>query len=50
VQTRTTDNGVAEIEISRSGRWYIRVIRMLPVAEEGVDYESSWATLTFEVR
>lgn len=50
VHTRTADNGVAEIEISQSGRWYIRVIRMLPMAEEGVDYESNWATLTFEVK
>lgn len=48
-QTRTDDNGVAEIPITHSGRWYIRLIRMLPVAEEGVDYESNWATLTFEV-
>jgi len=48
-QTRTDDNGVAEIQITRSGRWYIRLIRMLPATEEGVDYESNWATLTFEV-
>jgi len=46
---RTGDNGVAKIEIDRSGRWYVRLIRMLPVDEEGVDYESNWATLTFEV-
>lgn len=49
VRTRTDDNGVAEIEISRSGRWYIRLIRMLPSADDGVDYESNWATLTFQV-
>jgi uncharacterized GH25 family protein len=47
--TRTDERGVAEIEISRSGRWYVRLIRMLPVDEQGVDYESNWATLTFEV-
>ena len=50
IHTRTDDNGVAEIEITRSGRWYIRLIRMLPVTEDGVDYESNWATLTFEVQ
>ena len=49
IQTRTNERGVAEIEISRSGRWYVRLIRMLPVDEDGVDYESNWATLTFEV-
>ncbi len=49
VETRTDGNGVAEIEISVAGRWYVRLIRMLPVSEDGVDYESNWATLTFEV-
>jgi uncharacterized GH25 family protein len=50
VTTRTDDSGIARIEISHPGRWYIRLIRMLPSDEEGVDYESNWATLTFEVR
>jgi uncharacterized GH25 family protein len=50
VRTRTDDAGVARLEISRQGRWYVRLIRMVPSADEGVDYESSWATLTFEVR
>ena len=49
-RTRTNDHGVAEFEITRSGRWYVRLIRMLPVDEDGVDYESNWATLTFQVR
>ena len=49
VKTRTNDRGVAEIEITHSGRWYVRLIRMLPAEEEGVDYEANWATLTFEV-
>ena len=49
VKTRTDDSGVARVELTRPGRWYIRLIRMLPVDEEGVDYESNWATLTFEV-
>ena len=47
---RTDENGVVHVEISRSGRWYLRLIRMLPSDDEGVDYESNWATLTFEVR
>ena len=48
-QLRTDEKGVARVELSRSGRWYLRLIRMLPSVEEGVDYESNWATLTFEV-
>lgn len=50
VRTRTDDSGIARIPVERSGRWYVRLIRMLPVAGEDVDYESNWATLTFEVR
>ena len=33
----------------QSGAWYVRIIHMVPVEEEGVDYESLWATLTFAV-
>jgi uncharacterized GH25 family protein len=46
---RTDEQGVARIVLTRPGRWYVRLIRMLPSDEEGVDYESNWATLTFEV-
>lgn len=46
---RTDDKGVVRVDITRSGRWYLRLIRMLPSDTEGVDYESNWATLTFEV-
>lgn len=49
VETKTNAHGVAEIDISHSGRWYVRLIRMVPVNEEGADYESNWATLTFQV-
>ena len=49
VKLRTDEAGVARVELTRPGRWYVRLIRMLPTDEEGVDYESNWATLTFEV-
>ncbi|MFQ5640206.1 MAG: DUF4198 domain-containing protein [bacterium] len=49
VQTRTDKNGVAKFVLEESGRWYIRIIHMQKVDEEGADYESIWATLTFEV-
>jgi uncharacterized GH25 family protein len=49
VKTRTDVDGIARIEISQSGRWYLRLIHMVPSDEEGVDYVSNWATLTFEV-
>ncbi|MEO0366255.1 MAG: DUF4198 domain-containing protein [Pseudomonadota bacterium] len=50
VATRTDENGIATITLSQSGRWYIRLIHMVPVNEPDVDYESHWATLTFEIR
>lgn len=48
-QARTDAEGVARIELSHPGRWYVRLIHMVAVDEEGVDYESNWATLTFDV-
>lgn len=51
VKTRTDDEGVARIPLSQAGAWYVRTIHMVETTDEpGVDYESNWATLTFEVR
>ena len=49
VDSRTDEDGVVKVKLSKAGRWYLRLIRMLPVDEEGADYESNWATLTFEI-
>ena len=51
VTTRTNADGVATIPLSGTGRWYVRTIHMVETTDEvGVDYESNWATLTFQVR
>lgn len=51
VTTRTDGDGVATIPLSGAGRWYVRTIHMVETtADPEVDYESNWATLTFEVR
>ena len=51
VTTRTDGDGVAAIPLSGRGRWYVRTIHMVETTDEAdVDYESNWATLTFEVR
>ena len=42
--------GVAAVPIGSRGHWYVKFIHMTKVDEPGVDYESKWATLTFEVR
>lgn len=51
VTARTDGDGVATIPLGGTGRWYVRTIHMAErTGEAEVDYESNWATLTFEVR
>jgi len=50
-RVRTNASGVARIQLSSRGQWYVKFIRMVPfTGPERIDYESKWATLTFEVR
>jgi hypothetical protein len=44
------ESGIAGIRLNRAGRWYVKFIHMEPVQSDSVDYESKWATMTFEVR
>lgn len=48
--TRTDSSGVAVIALDAAARWYVKFIHMVPVTQSGFDYESKWATLTFETR
>lgn len=49
--TRTNSMGIAVVPLREKGQWYLKFIRMVPVAGDStVDYESKWATLTFEIR
>lgn len=50
LKTRTDKNGLARIPLSGAGRWYIKFIHMSQVSEPPVNYESRWATLTFELK
>ncbi|MEN8249383.1 MAG: DUF4198 domain-containing protein [Bacteroidota bacterium] len=47
---RTNKDGIITIPISKAGKWYIATIHMVESSENGVDYESNWATLTFEIK
>ena len=47
---RSNAEGVATIPLSSPGTWYIKFINMARVLRDSVDYESKWATLTFQVR
>ena len=46
--TRTDENGIAEIEITQNGHWYLRthLIRRHP-DQESFEWESFWASITF---
>ncbi|MGI9519963.1 MAG: DUF4198 domain-containing protein [Pirellulaceae bacterium] len=46
---RTDADGIVTVPLSESGRWYLRTIHMEKIDHEDADYQSTWATLTFEV-
>ncbi len=50
LNTRTDDKGIARIKLSGTGKWYIKFIHMMPLNDPQINYESKWATLTFEVK
>ncbi len=47
---RTDASGVARIGLRGAGKWYIKFIHMTDMSEAQVNYESKWASLTFEIR
>lgn len=48
--TRSDTAGIARIPLRTRGYWYVKFINMTRLQNDSVDYESRWATLTFEVR
>jgi uncharacterized GH25 family protein len=48
-ELRTDSDGVAALPLTTRGRWYLKFIRMTSLGDQR-NYESKWATLTFEVR
>jgi uncharacterized GH25 family protein len=50
VNARTDSDGIARIPLEKNGHWFVRLIHMEKSGEEGINYESNWATLTFEVK
>ncbi len=50
-RVRSDASGVARVRLPNSGQWYVKFINMVPYeGAEKIDYESKWATLTFEIR
>lgn len=50
INARSDENGIARFKLKGRGKWYIKMIRMEPQKDPNFDYESKWATLTFEIR
>ena len=46
----TDDDGEFSFEIEKPGKWFVATIHMEESTEANLDYESNWATLTFEIR
>lgn len=47
---RTNADGTVAVSLPRAGRWYVKFINMKRVDDGRVNYESKWATITFEIR
>jgi len=47
---RSNADGVVAVTVEKAGRWYVKFIHMAAVNDGRVDYESKWATITFEIR
>lgn len=47
---KTDMKGEVSFTIDNQGHWYIATIHMLESNEKNFDYESNWATLTFEIK
>ena len=41
--------GEVSFEITETGHWYVATIHMVESLEKEVEYESNWATITFEI-
>ena len=48
--TKTNENGLLAITPTAKGKWYVATIHMEKKEGDAVDYESNWATLTFEIK
>lgn len=49
LETRADSNGFARVKLAGAGKWYIKFIHMTPLDDPNLNYESKWASLTFEI-
>ena len=44
------EKGIIKIKLDGAGKWYAKFINMVKIDDSKLNYESKWATLTFEIR
>jgi len=49
-EARTDRDGMMQFKLTNAGKWYVKFIHMVETVEEGVNYESNWATISFAVQ
>ncbi len=42
--------GIIKIKLDGTGKWYAKFINMVKIEDPKLNYESKWATLTFEIK
>lgn len=42
--------GLIKVKLDKPGKWYAKLINMVKISEAKLNYESKWATLTFEIK
>lgn len=47
---RTNGAGLASFKLAGAGKWYVKFIHMTALSQSNLNYESKWASLTFEIQ
>lgn len=47
---RTDKDGMIKVKLPAAGKWYAKFINMVKIDDPKLNYESKWATLTFEIK
>lgn len=47
---RSDEKGIFKIKLDSAGKWYAKFINMVKIDDPKLNYESKWATLTFEIK
>jgi uncharacterized GH25 family protein len=47
---RTNKDGMIKVKLTAAGKWYAKFTNMVKIDDPKLNYESKWATLTFEIK